>query len=363
MPTRESDALSAAMAATDQELFASALGDDPAVHDETGDRSLEQQDDGLEGKVEDEGKEEAEAVAADEDGEAKEDEGETAEKGPKKDPATGKFVKADAEEKAEEKPEGEEPVKDEQIGRVPSARLRQATEKTKAAEAERDALKAAREEDKRERDALKAQMELLSRQFAQRQQPETKPEVKAADAEPDMFAQPEEWRAWNRRENAREIAAVREENTKALVNMNLAMAHEIHGDKFLAAYNHLAEAVKTDPEARIASLKAWQSGNAAAEIMKWHRQQEVLREFGADPAATVQKKIDEALEAKLADPEFRKSQFAKWTEEAGGKGGAAPRHVTRIPKSLNGASGSAQLSDPTFEDASEQSFFDRSLAS
>lgn len=368
MAKGESDALSAALAATDAELFATALGHETAVHDDTNDRGLEQQDRSLEGKVEHDGEAADEVEAAD--GEAAEvDQTEVAAKdgdkadetgGPKRD-ADGKFVKADAEAPAKEADKA-----DPKDGRVPSAVVRESNEKRRAAEAERDALKAAREDDKREREALKAQVELLGRQFAQRQAPEpAKPE---ASQRPDKFADPEGYDTWVEQQIAAARNETREDFSRRLVNMNLANTREVHGEKFDAAYQGILTAAQTEPEARLAIQKIWHSDNPGAELLRWHRDRETLREVGADPVAYRKKVADETRAALLADPDFRKEMLAGLKAEAGGNGvngNGAARHVIRVPTktipSLNGASGSAQAADTTFDDASEDGFFNRAL--
>jgi hypothetical protein len=347
MPTRESDSLSAAIAATDAELFASALGNEAAVHDDTDDRSLEQQDDGLEGKVEDEGKEvEAAADDAVSDGEQIEAEG------PKKDPLTGQFVKADT---AEPPKDGKgEP-------RIPPGRLRETTERAKAAETALAAERAAREEDKRERDAIRAQMELLSRQIAQGHRAEP-PKPKAdAPARPDKFADPEGYDLWVENQIAAARNETRDDFSRRLVNMNLASTRDAQPEKFDTAYRDLITAINNgEPEAELARQRVMTSVNPGGELLRWHRSRETLRRVGDNPEVYEQKLRDETRAALLADPEFRKEILAFEVSN-----GTQPRHVTRLPaamKSLNGASGSGHLAEGDPEDTSDQGLFNSALA-
>src|SRR6266851_2424183 len=124
MPIREVDAIGDAIIATEKEIAGAAWGEeDTDAADETGDRSLEDMGDGLEGQREAE--EDDEPEDDDADGEA-ESEGEAAE-------AEAAALAAAEQAKKTEPPEG---------GRVPSGKLREANEAKRAAEAERDALKA-----------------------------------------------------------------------------------------------------------------------------------------------------------------------------------------------------------------------------
>lgn len=356
------DPVAAAVAATDAELFHAALNGDESVHDDTDDRSLEQQDDGLEGAVEDVGEEEeVEAAADDAEGEG-EVEGDAKPK-PVKDPKTGQFVKKDAEAEAEEA-EVAGPSKGEQTGRVPPARLREETARARAAEAERDALKAAREDDRREREAIKAQMDLLARQVMQRQQPQTQQPKVEAPQRPDMFADPDGYNAWVENQIARVRSETSEDYSKRLINMNLAHTREVHGEKFDAAYQEIISAAQAEPEARIAIQKIWHSDNPGGELLRWHRDRVTLREVGGDPESYKQKLRDETRAALLADPEFRKEMLAGLRADASGNGAVAPRHVTRVPtnlRSLNSASGSSHVTDQEPDDGSDDALFQHAL--
>lgn len=350
MPKRESDAVTEAMRATDQELFASALGGETAVHDDTGDRSLEAQDDSLEGKVEDldegteaktEGDERPEVEAKPEDG------------GPEKDPKTGKFVA---------KTEGDEPQK----GEPPAGRLREATAKAKAAEAREADLKIQLDAEKQERQALNAKFDLLLQQQAARDRPVAEPKKPEALVKPDKFLDPDGHDKWIEdriaaatAEAKREITETREDYTKRLVNMNLAATHEVHKEKFEAAYQAILSDAPNNPETRVAIQRIWASDNPGGELMRWHRDRETLKEVNGDPAAYRQKIADETRAALLADPEFRKEMIAAIKGDT--RGPTAARHITRLPKSLNGAPGTAHLADASFEDSSDEAFFERAV--
>lgn len=365
MPKRESEELSEAMAATDRELFAAALGDEPAVHDDSGDTSLEHPDKGLEGDPEDIGEEaELEADAGEEKSEADEK--------PQRDPKTGQFAKTDDEKAPKVIEPEEQPDKD---GRVPSHVVRKKTEQVRAAESREAAANARLEEERNERANLRAQLDAVSREIQTLRQPPQKVEPKA-DPEPDMFADPDGWRAWNQRQTIAVITAA-EERAQARVT---EIEHRIIGQSFDAArsadeksfdagFNSLMAGVKSGhPEALLVRQRVFASVNPGAELLRWQRGQELLNEFGSDPAAAMQKRIDDALEAKLSDPEFRKKYVAGLKEDA--NVGGTPRHITRpafkaIP-SLNGSRGAASLTDPAlqeiFDDPSDEGAFNRALS-
>lgn len=367
MARNDNNALRNAVAATDAELFASALDNEAAVHDDTNDRSLEQQDDGLEGKVEDlddETEVETKADADEAEAEVKIDEkADTADdKGPKQDPKTGKFVKADGEDAETAKPDK---------GLVPPAILRESKDKQRAAEERATTAETKLAESDRRFAELNGKFDLVLRQLEESRKPPA--EKKETPQRPDKFADPDGYDKWVEDTIARAVGEVKREAqetqdayTRRVINMNLAATHEAHGEKFEKAYQTILADAPNNPETRVAIQRIWSSDNPGAELMKWHRNRETLQEVGGDPAAYRKKIADETRAALLADPEFRKEIVASLRAEAGGNNGTGtPRHVTRVPgktiPSLNGASGSAQLHDPTFDDDSDESAFKYAL--
>src|SRR6185437_4813104 len=129
------DPIAAALIETEKEIAGFAWGnEDTEAADPTGDQSLEDMGEGLEGQHEADEDEDA-------DGETEGDEDPGAEgeqdgkDGTKDKPATGKDGEGD-------KPAATtQPAKGETEGRIPPGRLREANEARRAAEAERDALK------------------------------------------------------------------------------------------------------------------------------------------------------------------------------------------------------------------------------
>lgn len=378
MARDNSDPIDAAIEATDKEMFAEALKADVPVHDDTGDRGLEQQGDGLEGRMggddidaETEVEAEEGKEAATEDGEAEteaEAKPDEADKGPAKDPKTGKFVKADAKD---EKPADKEP------GRIPPARLREESEKRRALETERDAFKTQLEAERQERAALNTKFDLVLRQLELRAPQPAKTEEPKPDPRPDVFVDPEGFYAWNDRQVEARVATTRQELLERLnqferqrVEDSLELARETHKEKFDAAWQSMLREAEATPEGKLTAQRLYHSRNPGAELMRWHLNRETLREVGPDPQAYVNKKVEEALAAKLEDPAFLKTVIEKHRATAAApNGNGAVRHVTRAPvplKSLNAASGTSQLSDSTLQtildDSSDEGFFHRAVA-
>jgi hypothetical protein len=127
----DNDILRDAIIGTEKEIFGDAFGKEELTQDETGDRSVEAMGEGLEGQHEPD----------DGDGDG-ENTGEQQEPSTTEQTGDEETPEAKAErEKAEAEALAAEPTHEAQ-GRVPSGRLREEAEKTRAAQAERDALKA-----------------------------------------------------------------------------------------------------------------------------------------------------------------------------------------------------------------------------
>jgi hypothetical protein len=184
MAIREVDAISNAIIETEREIAGSAWDQEDTELDETGDRSNEEMGEGLEGQHEADDEVELEADEAD--GET-ETEAETAEA----EAAAAAAAAANGKDKTAEKPAAE--VSPE--GRVPSAKYREVAERARAAETERDALKAQIEKSGGENKSLTERLDLVMREIADikriprsEAKPAEPPKPKAAV--PDMFENP-----------------------------------------------------------------------------------------------------------------------------------------------------------------------------
>jgi hypothetical protein len=307
VPTEE-EIVAGAIAGTEQEIFDEATGQEEAENN--GDHSLEEMDDDIPGETE-EGEDEPDEESPD--GEAEDDDEE------------GEELDAASEEDGEEP----EPTRSEDRGRIPSSRLREETERRRAIEQERDTLRA----------------QLAAFQVHQQQRPQPQQEQ---PAKPDIWSDPEAWAADQR-------AQIAQEFTARHVNAALAEAHEQHGDEFVAAYRQLTSLNPADPVARATVQRIWDAPNPGKAIMRWHGEQQILREVGGDPSAYKQRVAKEIM----SDPEFRRQLVEEMRGEATRGDGGRPRTTTRLPKSLNGASGggSIRAADPELYNDSDASAF------
>jgi hypothetical protein len=283
-----------AIAETEEEIAASAFDEEP--DENTGDDSLEQMDDeGLDGEDQ-----------FDEEGDAESGEDEIEE--PARDADDG----GDAEYERDNRQQDRTQDRQQDRRGIPSAVLRDRNEARRAAEAERDAERARVRE-------LEARLALVER-GGQRQEPAKPPE------KPDMFADPD---GWARAQRAEIEQGIRARNVEA----SLADAAEEHGEAFQTAYQSLINAGRSGDRATVQQI--WDSPNPGRALMRWHERQSLLSEIGSDPNAYRQKVRDELL----SDPDFRKQLLTGMREDAMRGDGGRPRTQTRLPPSLNAASG------------------------
>lgn len=357
--------LGGAMAATEKELFAGAFGIEDAVLDETGDTSLEQKGDGLEGEVEDEGDEletpegaEGEELTVGEEGEG--EEGQARDK-------DGKFVAKDdakddadkgKQEAAKSELEKAQATKEANEGRVPPGRLREQTEKARAAEAERDALKAEREAERAEFKALKSQFDGVLAVIQRQQQPKAQEQVEDKGP-PDMFEDPKGYTEYIRAEAKREAVSFQEALEKQRIETSMMIAAGVHKEAFTKAYDAVGKLDRSNPDDRATVARIWNSPNAGEALVKWHRNQETLREVGEDPAAYKERIAKDTREALMKDPEFRKQLLEGLREEAETGADGKPRTIARLPKSLNGAAGGRGERAVDASDQSDSAIFNR----
>ena len=133
------------------------------------------------------------------------------------------------------------------------------------------------------------------------------------------------------------------------LNFNLEMSHMRHGERFEKAFEALTIEGQRGNQALVRHLVS--QANPGEAIVRWHTQNEVLREVGPDPSAYKQKTREQLLN----DPEFRAQAEAHWREQAMG-GQQKPNTVVRMPPSLSKATGSSQAPE-TATDGSEAGIF------
>lgn len=321
--------IAAAVNETEKEIAGAAWGEeDTEALDATGDRSLESMGEGLEGQHE---ADEEEAEGEESEGEAESEEGEGEQ---------GEQPLAAAEKAAgEPKPqvEGDEPK-----GRVPAGRLREATERARAAEAERDAERTARAEESKKLASLEAQMATLTQLLSRQQQPQQvapppNPEPKAA---PDIFENPQGFVEHITNQLRSELGGVRQDLQRQSVETSFRIAHVRHGEAFPKAMEAVNQLNANNPDDRATVQRIYNAPDPGEALVQWHRRNETLARVGNDPAAYEERIRKETQEALMKDPEFRKQLLASLRSEAQQGDDGRPRTTTRLPTSVARASGS-----------------------
>jgi hypothetical protein len=346
MANSENDIIKAAMRATDREIFGEAMGTEEPVLDETGDRSLEEMGTGLEGQHE-----------PDED-----DEPETEETGDEAvaDDVAGKKAEEDA---AAAKAEAEAKV-DEPKGRVPAGRLREETKRAQAAEAALTEAKAkiaeAEAARKKDIDALTARFDGVLAALNKQQQPvPAKVEPDKPAGPPDLFEDPKAFADYVANASRTQLEQVRSQMDAQRVEFSLSAAHQKHGDAFAKAFETVTRLDPNVQENKDLVQRMWRSPNPGEALVQWHKRNEALREVGDDPSAYKARIAEETRKALASDPEFRKQILEGLREEAATGDDGRPRNLTRLPASLNRASGGNHLrSDGADRDDSNAAIFD-----
>lgn len=179
-------------------------------------------------------------------------------------------------------------------------------------------------------------------QFAQqiqpRQEQKTEPEVV-----PDIFENPNGFVDHSLK---KALDPVEQRIAKITEGFSRRMAIKEHGEeKVHAAFSALDQAAKSGNREAIEFVaKVKQSDDPFGEIVAWHGKSSVISEVGNDPAAFVQKKLEEALN----DPAF----LAKAAEKLGVKvPGKQPNQQQTLP-SVNRVTAAAD-DDGDEEDAKE----------
>jgi hypothetical protein len=320
----EEDAISDAIIETEREIAGEAWGQEETERDGSG-RSLEGMGDGLEGQNEPEEDEETEV-----------EETEETEEPTGEDPA---LAAAKTEPVVGEQPKvvAEKPLP----AQVPSGMLREANEKARTAIAERDALKAELAK-AGETQTLAARLDQAMREIAElRRGPPPAPKVETeAKKRPDLFEDPDGAIAFVEQGLQSQLAPLSEQMTALRIQSSMQIAEAVHGEAFTTAFQSLMQLDKSDPNNRALAQRIAQAPNPGRAVMQWHKDQVIRSRVGDDPDAYEQRLRDETRNALMKDPEFRKQILAEQRAEALQGNDGTPRTITRLPKSLNGATGS-----------------------
>lgn len=348
-------AISTAIIATEKEIAGAAWGEeDTDALDATGDRSMEDMGDGLEGQIEPD--DDDDAGGEDADGEAEsEGDGETAEAAA----AAAAAEKSGKDGQPEKKPDG----RTEPGGRVPSGEYRKVADRARAAEAERDALKAAIDKSNAE---SQAKLDLVMREIAAlktapRNEPPKPPVAAEVVAEPDIFEDPKGFRENLVKGFQTELNKVLGTIRQNSVATSFQIAHVKHGDAFPRAMEEANKLNVENPEHRKIVQDIYNSPDPGEALVTWNKRRETFARVGDDPTAFEERIRTETRESLLKDPEFRKQLLADLRAEANQGDDGRPRITTRLPKSLNGVTGSnlrVNAGDPHQFDGSEQAVAD-----
>ena len=342
----ENDILREAISGTEREIFGDAFGQEDTTLDDTGDRSLEAMGEGLEGQVEPEDEDEDEADEGEEGGEEAQPEGQKA--------------KAEGETEVEPKPATDA---QEERGRVPAGRLREATEARRAAEAERDALKAqfAERETAFQRALAEtnARMEGIMAALRGQQQPKPGDQPKA-DAIPDVFENPQGYAEYVIKQAEARVQASEQRARDERINASMAAAEARHGDTFKQAFAAITSLDTNNPDNRAFVQRLTSAPNPGEAVVAWHKRTQVLRQIGNDPDAYQRRIAEDARKALMEDPEFKRSLIEGMRSDASTGNNGQPRTAVRMPPSLARTSGNNTRAPNDLEifDGSERATFD-----
>lgn len=376
----EIEQLGEAIAATERELFKGAFDDEDVVHDETGDQSLEQVTDEFTDDEAGEADESGEKSATSDEGKADDEPADDGKAVPERDPETGKFVAKDKDAEKDKDAAAQagksEPDKVDQskakdgdgkdAGRVPSGRLREQTERADRLATENTALKtqidAIGGNAQKAIDALNARLEGVLATLKPLQ-----PAPAKAEPEPkiDLFENPEGFVAslndkWQNEVNNLSTS-FNQQLAQIRIESSLQSAAARHSEAFPKAYDAMQKLDPRNPDDLRLGQSIMASPNPGEAMVQWWKRNETLRAVGDDPAAYAERIRTEAREALAKDPEFRKQLLADLRADAGQGDDGKARTVTRLPRSLNGASGgrSAHQDDAAVLEDTDQAHFAR----
>jgi len=236
----------------------------------------------------------------------------------------------DEPDEPDEGKEPEEPAKARAEGekrkdyRVPAWRLREEAEARRAAEDRAAQIEAAQKAREAEFERERRELAEERRRYAASNAPKPQPA-------PDVFENPQAYQAYQANLVERTVAA-------RLIDMSFDDAKETHGAAFDEAWTTLTKEIERgNLHLRDQIVAAPNPGRA---LMRWHNERKAISEIGTDPAAYKQRVQEEARKALMADPSFREELLASMRAEASGNGQSRPNSVTRLPPSLNRATGS-----------------------
>ncbi len=247
----------------------------------------------------------------------------------------GRFAKTSPQQPAEETPApaptDSPPAKPEEEEILPSWRAREINEERRRVQAENEAMR-----------AEYARMQARMAQFEQAQQRQ------AAPPPPDPVLDPQGFARQVREEMRAEFMA-QQQNDR--LTMNLEMAHMRHGERFEKAYEALLIEGQRGNSQLVRHFVS--QPNPGEAIVRWHMQNEVMRQVGPDVSA-FQKKTREEL---LDDDAFYNEMQERRRARALGGNNQPPNVVTKLPPSLSKATGGSPAAGDSELDGSDTATF------
>ena len=295
---REDDIISEAIIATEKEIAGAAWGEeDPEAADDSGDRSLEDMGEGLEGQHEPEDPEDAEGDEPEGD---EESEGETAE-------TEAALAAAAAAKGKDGKPEESPDGRTQHGGRVPSHEYRKVAERARTAEAERDALKAQIEKSKGDTTSLTERLDLVMREItalktAPRNEPAKPVEPAKTEVIPDIFEDPKGFAEHLTKGFHTELQKRDAQMANQRLETSMAIAHAVHKDTFEKAFDAVKKLDPQNPDDRMTVQRIQSSPNPGEALVNWHKRQQTFAEVGDDPIKYRERVAQETRDALMKDP-------------------------------------------------------------
>jgi hypothetical protein len=352
--------LTAAVASTEAEILADALSEEAEV-DEV-DTSLEEMGDGLEG--DDLSEEETADEDADQSEEGEEDAGDQGEDDEAEgdiDDGADRRPLAARDQRGEDRRDGRQPIRG-----VPPELHRRSNERARTAESRNSALERELAETRGRLDALSAQVNAPPRQQQQQEKP---------DPEPDMFADPDGWKAWNRRQVQQEtqrlvrqeLTGVRQEfQARDEERLNTAFDEAMSGPQgfeVMAAHRALLSTLSPqNPRDRATVVRITRSADPIASLLDWF-EDNGGPEYRANVARQLGYEVDDGYTDDRGTRQVRRGVPQRGQgrgQVRQGQGQQQVRHVIRQPASLNSARGGGnrqQNIDPRVLDDSDGSVF------
>jgi hypothetical protein len=335
MAKAEDDLLGNAIIETEKEIASGAWDEEPGALDPTGDRSLEEMGDGLEGQHEDDEEEETEVEAVE--------------------PKEGEKVETEA--KTETEPKKGEVIPPEPQGRVPAGRLREEAERARAAIAERDTFKAQLDAEKASNAKALGDLNAKFEAFLAGQKAPPKPAEETPKPKiPDLFEDPNAFAEHLNRGVQERFDAFQRQQRDREVNASIDSARTRHGETFATAWKAL-ETLPKSPETVQLVQRLEAASNPGEAIVSWHKRNVAAREVGDDLEGYKARIAEETRKQLAADPEFHKELLASLRGEAEIGDQGRPRTAVRLPPALARAAGgnSRGLNDDSILDGSDQS--------